>query len=63
MPRTIRAYACEDCGRWTVRKRVSNDPRICEQCGQERAYYARIPHKRPTPYGGASEHARPKSRG
>jgi ribosomal protein L37AE/L43A len=36
MPYTIRAFACADCGRWTVRRRKSNDPWICEQCGIDR---------------------------
>lgn len=36
MPNKIRAYWCEDCGAWTLRKRKSNDPRVCEPCGLDR---------------------------
>ena len=36
MPYTIRAFACADCGRWTVRRRKSNDPWICAPCGIDR---------------------------
>lgn len=62
MPFTIRAYPCEDCGQWTVRKRKSNDVRICVQCGLERRWYARTPLLRPTPYGQVNGQPPPKRR-
>jgi hypothetical protein len=36
MPYKIWAFACEDCGKWTRRRRKSVSPRICEQCGIDR---------------------------
>ena len=36
MPWKIWAFPCEDCGKWTVRKRKSVDPRICFECGMDR---------------------------
>lgn len=36
MPYKIRAFSCADCGQWTLRRRKSNDPWICEQCGKDR---------------------------
>jgi len=62
MPFKIRAYACEDCGRWTVRKRKSVHPWICEQCGLERRWYAFAPWKRPKPYGDPGNRPPPKRR-
>lgn len=47
MPRKIRAYACEDCGRWTVRARLSNEPRICAECGKDRIWHRTTPKRVP----------------
>ena len=38
----LRRFDCVDCGRPTVRKRHSIDPRICVDCGLERARVAAV---------------------
>lgn len=49
MPRNIRAYPCADCGAWTVRARLSNEPWVCYDCGIRRrlaSLDAHRPHTR-----------------
>lgn len=36
MPYKIRAFDCEDCGRWTLRRRASNGIHVCVECGRKR---------------------------
>jgi ribosomal protein L37AE/L43A len=49
MPWKLRAYECEDCGKWTRRNRLSNDPWICAECGKDRQLLALRQGGRPTP--------------